>query len=664
MAKARILTANAASPAHGWSIVVLAAGLGQRFGTEGHKALVPLCAGEGSLQRLLRQLVVLAPCWPVTVVVGHRYNQVEAAVRPFSPQVSCLGGPDLAAGSPLLSLAAALATFAGDPHRKGVLVLFADTLLHPQALVQLLASATGQTLLVASQPAGSESGDAPIGLQLEPTTQRLIQLGPDVPFTHGVMAPAVLWPRQTWGAVAEAADRGLHFQWQVLRKLLAAGQLHAQVLHLAGGHMPDIDTPTDWRAARRTLLSPWMVSAFRRTISKEERNLIEPDRLEGTAFLKVCESPSQAANERSALQWLSAGAGLGAVPVVLGLRDRTLELEPVRGIRLYDLLRLLRVLGEQSPDRAAQSSAAALVLLHRSLEQLVLMQRCLLEWPSALQRPAYPLASHCAGLLAMLLASLGLPPLQPDECRELRELRRIWDAEDGLIPFRDATTKNIVVESPELGPHPGIAAEERLARLAVWLERGVCEQVRLVQIDWTSVTHLTAPEDDLFSLLTHAASLPTSERLLAQLVPGVAAWPQAVAELAGWIHPSIQPNPQRAARALLVRYLRFGGRKLLYRMLNPAAFAVRFRYDDPGFYFERLPAALMQLDPGIGVQFPLLMARLLQLRQAIALLPPWSSSEAVRDFYQASLGLAVPYWQESPLETQPLAWPAPALVRP
>jgi hypothetical protein len=188
--------------------------------------------------------------------------------------------------------------------------------------------------------------------------------------------------------------------------------------------------------------------------------------------------------------------------------------------------------------------------------------------------------------------------------------------------------------------------------------------VRLVQIDWASVTHLTAPEDDLFSLLTHAASLPTSERLLAQLVPGVAAWPQAVAELAGWIHPSIQPNPQRAARALLVRYLRFGGRKLLYRLLNPAAFAVRFRYDDPGFYFERLPAALMQLDPGIGVQFPLLMARLLQLRQTIALLPPWSSIEAVHDLYQASLGLAVPYWQESPLETQPLAWPAPALVRP
>lgn len=639
------------------AVVVLAAGQGRRFGADGHKALVPLLAGEGSLQRLLRQLVVLAPDWPIKVVTGHRSTQVEAAVSRVCPQAHCLGSLNPAGGSPLTSLTAALATLAKDPHLQGVLVLFADTIYHPQALLQLLASPIDQPL-VASQPVDFGATDARIGLLLKPGTRQLMSLGPEVPVTHGVMAPAVVWPRHAWTCLAEAVERGLGLQWQVLRQRLPGEPV--RVLPLAAGQTRDIDTPADARDARLAMLRPWVVAGFRRTISKEERNLHEPDRLEVPGFLKIGESAKQAAIECSALDWLRVGAGIRTIPKLLESRGRSLLLEPVRGVRLYDLLRMLQVLEGRCPERAAQARAASLRLLHRSLEQLFELQRGLLTWPLAPCCPAYPLASHVAGLLAMLVALLGLPPLHPEECRELRDLRRIWEAEDALIPFRDATTKNIVVEIPQLGPDPGIDPDDRLARLSAWLDRGDCDHVRLVDVDWASVTHRTAPEDDLFSLLAHAASLPISERLLARLVPGVAAWPLAVAELVCGIHAGMRPDPPRAARALLVRYLRFGGRKLVYRLLNPAAFAVRFRYDDPSFYFERLPAALQQLDPGFALRFPCLMARLLQLRQAIALLPPWSVGEADHDFYRASLGLAVPYWQESPLERQPLAWSAPS----
>jgi hypothetical protein len=54
-----------------------------------------------------------------------------------------------------------------------------------------------------------------------------------------------------------------------------------------------------------------------------------------------------------------------------------------------------------------------------------------------------------------------------------------------------------------------------------------------------------------------------------------------------------------------------------------------------------------------------LLARLRQLGKAIALLPPWSACHAHDDLYRARLGLEIPYWQESPLEIQPLSKPGP-----
>jgi CTP:molybdopterin cytidylyltransferase MocA len=637
------------------AIVILAAGLGRRFGGNRHKGLVPLILGEGSLRRLLRQLLLLAPDTKIVVVVGHQASEVAAAARRLSTTITCIGDARLASGSLLSTLVAGLDSLASDHQAQGAWVLFADTLYSPRALARLLDSGADR-LLVASQPASAGGVGDRIGLRMDPTRQRLIALGPDEPILHGVMAPAVYWPRTFWSSVAEAAARGCGLQWQLLGEQLP--QSPVGVLPLFPNHTRDIDTPDDLGAARRSLVDPLAVAFFRRTISKEERNLGEPDRLVDAGFLKVCESPARAASEGLALDWLRA-ARVGGVPTVRCIQGRSLLIEPLRGIRLYDLLRLLRVLEGQSPERAAQARSASLVLLRRSLEQLLRLQRALLAWPAAAQSPPYPLASHLAGLLSIVVRLLGLPPLLPAECRELRELRRCWEATDALIPFRDATTKNILVAIPELAPGPESKPDDRLVQLLAWLDRGDIDTVPLIDIDFTSVVHRTAPEDDLFSLLAHAGSLPVSERLLPQLVPGVSAWPDAVAALVGWIDPGIRRNRERAARALLVRYLRFGGRKLLYRMINPAAYAVRFRYDDPAFYFEQLPVALLRLDPGFGTSFPLLTDRLLQVRRAVALLPSWCASEASHNLYRAELGLSIAYWQESPLELPPLACAGP-----
>jgi len=637
------------------AILIIAAGQGRRFGGHQQKYLVPLIGGEGSLQRLLRQLLLLAADTKIAVVVGHRAKTVEAAVGVFSSTIGCVGDASLANGSPLTTIVAGLGSLASDRHLKGAWVLFADTIYHPQALERFLASASDR-LLVASQPARSGAAGDLVGMRIEPGSSRLLALGPEEPLTQGVMAPAVYWPRSCWGSLAEAADRGHSLQWQVLRDQLP--ETPVTVLTLPPDHAFDIDTPAALHQAHRILVGPQAVASFRRTVSKEERNLGEPDRLVDSCFHKHCPSAEHAAIEASALNWLSAHRGR-TVPAVLKLQGPTLLLEPLRGIRLYDLLRLLRTIEGQRPERAAQARQASLVLLRRGLEQLFQLQRALLDWPAAAERPAYPLASHVTGMLSLAVRLLGLPPLLGSECRELLDLRYRWEAADALVPFRDATTKNILVAIGELAPSPELGPNDRMACLLAWLDREEVDTAPLIDFDFTSVVHRTAPEDDLFSLLGHAGSLPVTETLLAELVPDGSAWPNAVAQLVTRIHPEIRPNPERAARALLVRYLRFGGRKLLYRLLNPAAYAVRFRYDNPAFYFEQLPIVLPQLDPGFGSTFPLLMARLLQLQKATALLPSWSAREASHDLYQTNLGLSIPYWQESPLEMAPLTGATP-----
>lgn len=383
-----------------------------------------------------------------------------------------------------------------------------------------------------------------------------------------------------------------------------------------------------------------VLDRFRTDISKDEHFRGREERTGRRIFVKQVRDPASGLREFEALRRLAAAPGEVLVPRPLALTDSELHLELVEGIRLYDLLRLLRQIGDGEPELRPAARGGARRLLGRARRRVERMQALLGEAAGAISTGPYPCAVKVEGMFALLSELLGLPPLDATIQAELAGFRQRWEA-TASVPFRDATPKNIIVavEALAIGRHPGEAARRAaLARLLAGEGEDFWREVPLFDIDFASVEHLTVPEDDMVSLLGHEASFRALTEVGAADAAPVA---EELAEIASG-------NPPRAALAFFVRYLRFAGRKVAYRVVNPVGGATRFRHDRFGFYFQALPRLLAALDPTLVAALPATLARWSAI--GTAALPFDRAGGGGRDAYLAFVGRPVDYWQESPLE--------------
>ncbi|AWB33018.1 hypothetical protein DBV39_04000 [Orrella marina] len=228
---------------------------------------------------------------------------------------------------------------------------------------------------------------------------------------------------------------------------------------------------------------------------------------------------------------------------------------------------------------------------------------------------------------------------------ELEVMQTAWNRVS-TIPFRDATPKNIIIAIPALVPIAHLTSmTQREQALTELMDRedSFWESVPIVDIDFTSTRDLTVPEDDVISLLGHHSTVRFLQGEYERLP----------------LLPGLEHSVERTDLAWFVRYLRFGGRKLLYKLLNPIGFAVRFRYDEPCFYFEQLPRVL---STEFRDRYPAIFGLLLRLRDHAERYRGEAFSDCAKDHYLAYLSRCDPtlsessiqswYWQESPLEWQ------------
>lgn len=368
---------------------------------------------------------------------------------------------------------------------------------------------------------------------------------------------------------------------------------------------------------------------FKRELWKDQRLLETREQAGVLVLVKHYGMQEEHDTELHVIEHLRA-TGISHVPVIHSSSGDSLTLTYIRGIRLFNLLVELDRLPSHLRERGEEAKAS---LLSRADKNQARIQGALKTIPRLPGWRPYPAGLKILRIIEILAPSLDFVFERDGLERELEELNSQWLPET-TVPFRDATTKNMVLEAPALwlGAFDGEdARHEALIRSFEQDEAPSWLAASLVDFDFASCGEISTPEDDYVSLHFHERTWtrPPSS-------PGQLLWGDDV------------PSGARAALTFLTRYYRFGGRKAAYRLLHPWGHRVRFRHDGDAFYFERLPDIVRRLSSDVAERFP----QLIEVTTAIARTLE-SGRPGVDQFIAAGLGekrnyFVDMYWDRPP----------------
>jgi len=357
-------------------------------------------------------------------------------------------------------------------------------------------------------------------------------------------------------------------------------------------------------------------------------------------FAKDCFEYPLALIEACVLLLLQERLGEGVVPAPKRIEANSVLIQQrVSGARFYDLIRHLRSIEGENADSSAAVAYSTIMGRARARLRLVQLELAHLQ-PLFCHKP-YPLRDKLSSLLELFLRVLDIQQPPPGWKDSLEDFVDYWEADCVSIPFRDATTKNMIIvdERLALGQEKDGDRTQRTAVGDLLLNEPpeFWQTVPIVDVDFSSVVHLTSIEDDPISLHCHEWTYGS----------------QPIAPTSFVLDDSLgQPNPERAAATLFVRYLRFGGRKLAYYLINSQGFKVRFAYDNPLFYFAEIPKLCGALSQKFLTKYSDLIA-VVELIYRAALTPSRADQnlrevDHLRRYRQETTH----YWQQTPLESQ------------
>ena len=290
------------------------------------------------------------------------------------------------------------------------------------------------------------------------------------------------------------------------------------------------------------------------------------------------------------------------IPRIIAHTPSYISYEYIFGTRAFNLIKDLKIIHESNNDLKCIDLCLGLMDLLRS--NLSEFQRKTSGDPILKNiDQKYPATEKIVGLYRLLQDVLLLENGESDLIHEdLEKIIAIYSEASNRL-FRDATPKNVILNIPGLHQDRFKSQSQRLEALQHMVSSGELKDrltnETLFHIDFSGCLFLCPEMDDWIALEHHEATHWLSEHIGQKLV---------------------EHDPLNLCTAF-VRFSRFGGRKLAYRLLNWSGYQIRFCLDNEIFYFNHLKSICKQLhNEGITSQ-PNLSALMDELVQCCGIVP-------------------------------------------
>lgn len=270
-----------------------------------------------------------------------------------------------------------------------------------------------------------------------------------------------------------------------------------------------------------------------------------------------------------------------------------IDFEYYNGIRIFNIFAYIRRLKDVRPDLYHIGQEIQNVLFEKIQQRQVNIQKALIEWALLNNKQEIYPQTKLYDLIELLFqvinsSSLKLYKVFEDVEHVVNRFNHFADT-----PFRDSTTKNMLLYYPKLYlgnfkkefESADSADEARFEYFIHMLENGAYHELfsaEIIDFDFSSCEHLTTKYDDPIGLMCHEITytgIPDQKDIL-------------------WVeNKNSEEHGEEIAISFIIRYLRFGGRKLTYHIFHPNAYRFRFKYDDELFYFSNLNKIVLHFWP-------------------------------------------------------------------
>ena len=268
------------------------------------------------------------------------------------------------------------------------------------------------------------------------------------------------------------------------------------------------------------------------------------------------------------------------IPSILNVTSQYIDFKYIRGIRLFNFIIELKYF--HLVEHSQQSLYTSELIKEIITEQLLNFQS-LIPKLKITDNHFYPVEKKLLSPISLLCGGSSFE-YDLDEVRsDLFVIAKYYDSISTSL-FRDATLKNVIYDNPLLYRKNFINDSDRRIKIRDMLRSGYftekCLYENMYYIDFTSCKYSCPQIDDYIAINLHecVAWIPSSQSFYNRNI-----------------------NDINFLITLFVRYLRFGGRKLSYRIYNSRGHKIRFRFDDEKLYFEKLVEITKKLSDSIGI---------------------------------------------------------------